>query len=166
MIEGSGSGSIPLTNGSGSGKLKNMWIRWIRIRNTGIKTPFLIICPGHQPGGGESGHRMFLPRGGRSPPHAADLRTPHPIGQRHVGRFEPSNQSTAWGDFAMRHPIGPPDAAPREPSIQSTAWGIFAMQYPIGQPDAVPTKGTLQSEHRLGDFCYVASCWPASCCTS
>jgi len=32
MIEGSGSGSIPLTSGSGSGRPKNMWIRWIRIR--------------------------------------------------------------------------------------------------------------------------------------
>jgi hypothetical protein len=32
MIEGSG--SIPLTNGSGSGRPINMWIRWIRIRNT------------------------------------------------------------------------------------------------------------------------------------
>jgi hypothetical protein len=37
MIEGSGSGSTPLTSGSGSGRPKNMWIRWIRIRirNTG-----------------------------------------------------------------------------------------------------------------------------------
>ncbi len=39
MIEGSRSGFIPLTNGSGSGGPKNMWIRWIRIqirsRNTG-----------------------------------------------------------------------------------------------------------------------------------
>jgi hypothetical protein len=36
MIEGSGSGSIPLTyrSGSGSRRPKNMWIRWIRIRNT------------------------------------------------------------------------------------------------------------------------------------
>jgi hypothetical protein len=32
MIEGSGSGAIPQT--SGSGWPKNMWIRWIRIRNT------------------------------------------------------------------------------------------------------------------------------------
>jgi hypothetical protein len=34
MIEGSGSGSIPLTNGSGSGFIrpKTMWIRWIQIR--------------------------------------------------------------------------------------------------------------------------------------
>ncbi len=38
LIEGSisgsraGSGSIPLTCGSGSGRPKNMWIRWIRIR--------------------------------------------------------------------------------------------------------------------------------------
>jgi hypothetical protein len=33
-----GSGSIPLTNGSGSGRPKNTWIRWIRIRirNTAI----------------------------------------------------------------------------------------------------------------------------------
>ncbi len=36
LIEGSGagSGSIPLTSGSGSGRPKNLWIRWIRIRNT------------------------------------------------------------------------------------------------------------------------------------
>jgi hypothetical protein len=40
MIEGSGSGSragsgsIPLTCGSGSGRPKNTWFRWIRIRNT------------------------------------------------------------------------------------------------------------------------------------
>jgi hypothetical protein len=34
MIEGSGSGTMPLTNGSESGSMrpKNMWIRWIRIR--------------------------------------------------------------------------------------------------------------------------------------
>ncbi len=39
MIEGSGSGSIPLTNGSGSRKPRNKWILWIRIRirNTGRK---------------------------------------------------------------------------------------------------------------------------------
>ncbi len=35
MIEGSGSGPILLTNGSGFGRPKNMCIRWIRIRNTG-----------------------------------------------------------------------------------------------------------------------------------
>jgi hypothetical protein len=35
MTEGPGSGFIPLTNGSGSGRPKNMWIRFrIRIRNT------------------------------------------------------------------------------------------------------------------------------------
>ncbi len=34
MIEGSGSGSIPLTSGSGSGRPKN---KWIRIRNTDVK---------------------------------------------------------------------------------------------------------------------------------
>ncbi len=39
IIEGSGSGSIPPTNGSGSrsGRSKNIWIRWIRILNTGIQ---------------------------------------------------------------------------------------------------------------------------------
>jgi hypothetical protein len=40
LKEGSGSGSragsIPLTNGSGSRRPKNMWIRWIRIRKTGF----------------------------------------------------------------------------------------------------------------------------------
>jgi hypothetical protein len=43
VIEGSGtgSGSIPLTNGSGSRRPKNIWIRWIqiRIRNTGSHYP-------------------------------------------------------------------------------------------------------------------------------
>ncbi len=41
MIEDSGSGSIPLTNGSGSRRPKNMWIRLIRIRirNSGSTTP-------------------------------------------------------------------------------------------------------------------------------
>ena len=42
-IEGSGaesgSGSIPLTSGSGSGRPKNMWIRWIR--NTADKTVYI-----------------------------------------------------------------------------------------------------------------------------
>ncbi len=44
MIEGSGSGSIPLTSRSGFGsrRPKNMWIRWIRIRirihNTELQT--------------------------------------------------------------------------------------------------------------------------------
>ncbi len=39
VAEGSGSGAIPLTNGTGSGRPKNMWIRWIRIRirNTGSR---------------------------------------------------------------------------------------------------------------------------------
>ncbi len=49
VIEGSGSGFIPLTSGSGSGswRPKNTWIRWIRIRiririrNTGFKS---LIC--------------------------------------------------------------------------------------------------------------------------
>jgi hypothetical protein len=44
VIEGSrsGSGSIPLTDGSGSRRPKNMWIQWIRIRvrNTASKTPY------------------------------------------------------------------------------------------------------------------------------
>jgi hypothetical protein len=48
MIEGSG--SIPLTSGSGSGRPKNMWIR-IRIRNTAaLCTMFLcfsLICRAH-----------------------------------------------------------------------------------------------------------------------
>jgi hypothetical protein len=46
MIEGSGSragyesGSIPLTDGSRSRRPKNMWIRWIRIRNTATISTF------------------------------------------------------------------------------------------------------------------------------
>ena len=34
LIKRSGSGSIPLTSGYGSGRPNNMWIRWIWIRNT------------------------------------------------------------------------------------------------------------------------------------
>ncbi len=54
MIEGSGSragsGSIPLTSGSvsGSGRTKNTWIRWIRIRNTGfpyVRSDGLLVSP-------------------------------------------------------------------------------------------------------------------------
>ncbi len=45
MIEGSrsgsGEGSIPLTNGSGSRRPKNMWIRWIRIRIRNTALGFL-----------------------------------------------------------------------------------------------------------------------------
>jgi hypothetical protein len=40
MMEGSG--SIPLTSGSGSGRPKNMWIRWIRIRNTAKNLWFFV----------------------------------------------------------------------------------------------------------------------------
>ncbi len=41
LIEGYGSGSITLANGSGSGRPKNMSIRWIRIRNTVCKSLIL-----------------------------------------------------------------------------------------------------------------------------
>jgi hypothetical protein len=50
-VSGSGAGSIPLTNGSGSVSKspKNMWIRWfrirIRIRNTGYPIPKLHLTP-------------------------------------------------------------------------------------------------------------------------
>ncbi len=49
MIEGSGSragsGSLPLTNGSGSRsrRPKNTWIRWIRIRNTASMNTIMFI---------------------------------------------------------------------------------------------------------------------------
>ncbi len=46
---GSGSGSIPLTSGSGSGRPKNMWIRWIRIRNTVCKYNFRLSGEGEAP---------------------------------------------------------------------------------------------------------------------
>ncbi len=41
----SGAGAIPLTSGSGSGRPKNMWIRWIRIRNTGLNTNYAHTWP-------------------------------------------------------------------------------------------------------------------------
>jgi len=41
MIEGSG--SITLTSGSGSGRPKNMWIRWIRIRNTANNKILIVL---------------------------------------------------------------------------------------------------------------------------
>jgi hypothetical protein len=42
MIEGSG--SVFLTNGSGSGRPKNIWILRIRIRNPGGSGSFVISC--------------------------------------------------------------------------------------------------------------------------
>jgi hypothetical protein len=51
LIERSGSGSITLTNGSGigSGRPKNMWIRWIRIRIRNTESLGSIrIFSGHQ----------------------------------------------------------------------------------------------------------------------
>jgi hypothetical protein len=43
MIEGSGSGSMPMTNGSGSRRPKNMRVRRIRIFNTGDNCKVLLI---------------------------------------------------------------------------------------------------------------------------
>ncbi len=49
MIEGSG--SVHMIIGSGSGRPKNMWTRWIRIRNTALQQGFYLhqwwgrVCP-------------------------------------------------------------------------------------------------------------------------
>jgi hypothetical protein len=57
MIEGCGSGSVPLTNGSGSRRPKHIvWIRRIRIRNTGGYRTHAYLS-----GGGELG-RALTPR--------------------------------------------------------------------------------------------------------
>ncbi len=37
---------------------------------------------------------------------------------------------------------------PREPSNQSTAWGIFAMWHPVGQPVGVPLEPSNQNRKR------------------
>jgi hypothetical protein len=41
MIEGSGSGSVPLTDGSGSRRPTNIWI--LRIRNTGCSSFYIFF---------------------------------------------------------------------------------------------------------------------------
>jgi hypothetical protein len=62
---GSGSRSIPLTNESGSGRSKNTWIRWIRIRNTGLQVVAVVVAVGGKPRkkrgdhGGEGGGGMI-----------------------------------------------------------------------------------------------------------
>jgi hypothetical protein len=43
MMEESGAGSVLVTNGSGCGRPKNIWILRIRIRNTEFKTLFLVF---------------------------------------------------------------------------------------------------------------------------
>ncbi len=59
MIEGSGSGSIPLTNGFGSGRPKKMWIRWIRIRIR-IPDPYLWLMDPYPGGPKTCGSGLFL----------------------------------------------------------------------------------------------------------
>ncbi len=72
MIEGSGSGSIPLTSGSGSGRPRNIWIRWIRIFNTVRKTGFLVKKFKMLAGDGV----LLLVHVGEVPPRAAELHRP------------------------------------------------------------------------------------------
>ncbi len=70
MIEGSG--SIPLTSGSGSGRPKNMWIRWIRIRNTASCTGYTWMWESCEFGkvlreensGGARKRRIYIPPDG------------------------------------------------------------------------------------------------------
>ncbi len=94
MIEVSGSGSIPLTNGSGSGfrRPKNTWIRWIRIRNTVI----LLFCLCRLPGW---------------PPHSAPLTWGRSV----------SGSSSRWSDPHRPRPPRSPKLNPtsRNPSLPS-----------------------------------------------
>ncbi len=87
MIEGSGSGSIPLTSGSGSGsrRPKNMWIRWIRIR---IRNAAAYMCADEPvepaPGAGSAGacvhHQQVMAQHGR-PTRPLPLRHRAPLSQ-------------------------------------------------------------------------------------
>ena len=65
LRERSGSGSIPLTNGSA----KNMWIRIrIRICNTATNPPVTLLLTGHLDGGVEKadGQEAAVPAGGQA----------------------------------------------------------------------------------------------------
>jgi hypothetical protein len=50
MIEGFGSLSVSLTNGSGSGRPKNIWILRIRIRNSAVRTGLYLFQEGQKAG--------------------------------------------------------------------------------------------------------------------
>jgi hypothetical protein len=78
MIEGSGSGSIPLTTRSGSGRPKNIWIRWIRIRirNTELCLGLGLHGVRARHDGGQHGDALarYAPPHHRSAVHAAQAR--------------------------------------------------------------------------------------------
>jgi hypothetical protein len=75
MAEGSGtgSGSIYLTNGSGcgsgTGRPENIWILWIRIRNTAVKIYLCFVWT--EPAGDDPARAAVGWRGGRDPWYAA-----------------------------------------------------------------------------------------------
>jgi hypothetical protein len=92
MIEGSG--SLPLTNGSGSGSMrpKNLWIRWIRIR---------IRIRNTEPAGVARDQRQPAARGvadrgptGRLPAHGGHERLP-------AGGCRPDGRYYLQGDDAI-----------------------------------------------------------------
>jgi hypothetical protein len=101
MIEGSGSragsGSIPLT--SGSGWPKNLWIRWIRIRNTAWRVANVFYLIGLTLAG--------FPRLQADGIQAVQVEGGHVDGGRRLGasllhHFPAGLLSTAWPNIGYR----------------------------------------------------------------
>jgi hypothetical protein len=125
---GSGSGSIPLTNESGFGRPKNMWIRWIRIRNTlGYRTYLPCFQVRIQARGCLcTSHRRRIPASPPSPPRpttstctTCTATTSTPTTTYHHTRISPTTRSTT----ATASPTQPPTLLARQTSMALPAAG-------------------------------------------
>ncbi len=105
MIEGSGAGSIPLTNGSGSGRPRNMWIR---IRNAdNWEQPSRRFTPGYRTSGRRTTCTPWRPKSAPSDHRASSSRRTSwsessAVGRRYRSTSPWRRRTITWSPSWMR----------------------------------------------------------------